>query len=225
MPAINVEKGGIYPIPDNVPFEEATFTEPLACVLRGQRRAGLKEGQSVLVLGSGISGMIHINLAKAKGASHIMATDISEYRLEMAKNFGADVAINAKEDVPSKVREINNGYLADLVILCTSATPAITQALKSVERGGTVLFFAPADEGVTLPVPINEIFWRRDVTLTTTYAGSPMDHLEALKWISSGNLDLKDMITHKLPLAETSKGFQLVAKSDDSLKVVVDPQR
>ncbi len=225
LPKINIEKGGIYPIPEDVSFEEATFTEPLACVLRGQRRAGLEEGQSVLVLGSGISGTIHINLARVKGASPIIATDVSDFRLSSAKKFGANETINAKEDVPSKVRDLNDGKLVDIVILCTSATPAITQALQSVERGGTVLFFAPADAGVTLPVPINEIFWRRDVTLTTSYAGSPMDHLEALKWISSSNLNLKDMITHRLSLAETSKGFQLVAKGDESLKVIIEPQR
>jgi L-iditol 2-dehydrogenase len=225
VPAINVEKGGVYPLPENVSYEEGTFAEPVACVLRGQRRAGMREGQSVLVIGSGISGILHINLAKAQGAKRIIATDVNDFRLESARKFGADAVIHADEYRPERLLELNDGRLADLVIVCTGATPAIEQALRSVEPGGAVLFFAPAQPGVTMPVPLNEIFWRKDVTLATSYAGSPADHLEALKLIGSGKIRAADMITHRLGLAETGKGFQLVAKAKDSIKVIIEPQK
>jgi L-iditol 2-dehydrogenase len=215
----------VYPIPDEVSFEEATLTEPLACVLRAQRIAGIHPGETVLVIGSGISGLLHIQLAKAMGAGRIIATDISEARLEAASTFGAAAVIHARKDVPSELRRVNDGWLADKVIVCTGAETANLQALESIERGGTVMFFAPTDPDVTLPIKVNELFFRNDITLTTSYAGSPADHVEAMELISSGGIDAKNMITDRLSLSETSKGFQLVAEAQRSIKVIIEPQR
>ena len=114
LPAINVDRG-VFIIPDEVSFEEASFTEPLACVLRGQRSAGLKPGDSVLILGSGIAGLLYVQLARASGAALVVATDVAEYRLEAARRFGADATIKAAEDVPARFRELNDGFLADVV--------------------------------------------------------------------------------------------------------------
>jgi len=224
LPAINVDRG-VYLIPDSVSFEEATFTEPLACVIRGQRKANIKPGQTVLVLGSGIAGLLHIQLAKALGAGLIIATDIVDYRLKAAKKFGAKYAINAKENIPELIKDVNDGRLADLVIVCTGATSAIDQALKSVDRAGTILFFAPTREGVTIPFSINETFWRKDIVLTTSYAGAPLDHHIALKLIEEKRVNVKDMITHRLPLSETGRGFKLVAEAKESIKVIIEPQK
>ena len=224
LPAINVDRG-VFLLPDEVSFEEATFVEPLACVLRGQRRARLQPGQSVLVIGSGIAGLLHVQLARALGAGRIVATDISGYRLEAAKRFGADAAIDADDYSPERLREVNQGLLADLVVVCTGAVPAITQALASVECGGTVLFFAPTAPGITTPISINDLFWRTDITLTTSYAGSPADYAAALKLIHACRVPVREMITQRLGLAETGLGFQLVAEARDSLKVIIEPQR
>lgn len=224
LPAINVDRG-VYRLPDEVSFEEATFTEPLACVLRGQRMAQIQPGNTVLIVGSGISGLLHVQLACALGASRAVATDINEYRLEAARQFGADATIHAQEDVPARLRQINEGRLADRVIVCTSATSAFTQALQSVERGGTVLIFAPTGQGVTVPISVNDLFWRNEVTLTSSYAGSPADHVMALELIRARRVRVREMITHRLGLAETGRGFQLVANAGDSLKVIVEPQR
>jgi L-iditol 2-dehydrogenase len=224
LPAINVDRG-VYPLPDSVSFEEGTFTEPLACVLRGQRIAQMQPGLSVLVIGSGITGLLHIQLARAMGAGKIVATDVNEYRLKAALRMGADAAFHASEEIHERVREVNDGMLADRVIVCTSARSAIIQALKSVERGGVVLFFAPTDPGVNIPLSLNEIFWRNEITLTSSYAGSPSDHVVALKLIRSKIVDVKGMITHRLGLAETGLGFQLVANPKDSIKVIIEPQK
>jgi len=224
LPAINVDRG-VFLLPDDVSFEEATFTEPLACILRGQRRANLQPGQSVLVIGTGISGLLHVQLARALGAGLIAAVDINAYRLEAAEKFGADAAIGADEFSPDRLRELNDGRLADLVIVCTGAVAAVNQALASVERGGTVLFFAPTVPGVTIPVSINDLFWRNDITLTTSYAGSPADYAAALRLIHARRLPVGEMITHRLGLAETGLGFKLVAGANKSLKVIIEPQR
>jgi L-iditol 2-dehydrogenase len=224
LPAINVDRG-VFLLPENVSYEDATFVEPLACVLRGQRRAGLEPGRSVLVIGSGISGMLHIVLARALGAGRIVATDISDYRLEMADRLGADAVMSATAYTPEKLRELNGDLMADLVIVCTGASSATGQALSSVERGGTILFFAPTGPGVTFPFSINDVFWRTDVTLTTSYAGAPADYATALRLISAGRLPIREMITHRLGLAEAGEGFRLVAGAGNSLKVIIDPRR
>ena len=224
LPAINVEYG-VFPLPDEVSYEDATLVEPLACVLRGQRRAGFRPGQSILVLGSGISGLLHVQLARALAADVIIATDISPYRLAAAEKFGADAAITAPGYSPECFRDLNHGYLADLVIVCTGAASAVEQAFQSVERGGTVLFFAPTAPGVTTPISINDLFWRSDRTLTTSYAASPADYAAALELIHARRLPVHDMITHRLGLSDTGLGFRLVAEAQDSVKIVIDPSR
>ena len=224
IPQINVNRG-VFPIPDHVGYDEASITEPLACVYRGQRRANLQPGQNVLVLGSGLAGLIHINLARALGAGRIIATDMVQDRLEAAKNLGADHTFLATDDIPSRLREVNDGRLADLVIVCTGAPPALQQGLDSVDRGGTVLFFAPTEPGVNISVPVNDLFFRNDATLTTTYAGAPGDLATALEMIASGRVQVEQMISHRLGLEEAGLGFELTAEAKSSLKVIIQPQK
>ncbi len=223
VPPINVDRG-VFLLPDEMSFEDGTFIEPLACVIRGQRLARLLPGQTVLVLGSGISGILHIAMARATGAGRIIATDISEYRLEAAQRFGADCVVHAAADVPSRLLQANDKRLADLVIVCTGALPAFQQALESVDRGGTVLFFAPTEPGVDIPVPVNE-FWRNGITLMPSYGGSPFDIGTAIELIRARLVPVHEMITHRLGLAETGRGFQLVAEAGESIKVIIEPQR
>ena len=223
VPSINVDRG-VFILPDEISFEEAVFIEPLACVLRGQRLARFKPGMSVFVIGSGISGVLHIALARASGAGWIIASDISEYRLKAARQFGADEVIHAKEVNPSKIREINHGRLADLVIVCAGTISAYVQALQSVDRGGTVLCFAPLEPGLSFVFPFFD-FWNDGITLLSTYGGSPFDITTAIELTKTQRLPLLEMITHRLPLAETGLGFQLVSEAKDSIKVIVEPHR
>ncbi len=225
IPKINIDKLGVYSIPKNVSFEEATFIEPLACVVRGQRLAGFKKEKSILVVGSGISGLLHIKLARANGAKFIAATDINDFRVAAAAKSGADLAVNAKDYTPEKFRAANGGNLADLVVICAGAKGALEQGFRSVERGGTILVFAAAEKDALLPVPVNEIFWRSEVTVLSSYAGSPADHVEALGKIDSKKVTVHDMITDRFGLADTVKGFKLVAEAGGSIKIIIEPQK
>jgi L-iditol 2-dehydrogenase len=223
IPKLNVDRG-VFLLPDEVSFEDGVFIEPLACVLRGQRLAKFSPGQAVFVIGSGISGVLHITLARASGAGRIIASDINEYRLKAAKQFGADEAINVKDVNSTKIREINKGRLVDLVIVCSGTISAYSQALQSVDRGGTVLCFAPLEPGLNFIFSFFD-FWNDGITLLPTYGGSPFDIERAIELIRTHRLPLREMITHRLPLAETGVGFQLVAEAKDSLKVIVEPHR
>ena len=221
VPRINVELGTLR-IPDSMTFDEGSFIEPLACVVRAQRFADIGPGQTVLVIGSGISGLLHLQLARARGAARIIATDISEYRLNAAKRFGADGIINGAEDVPARLREANDGRLADRVIVCTGAMPGIQQAIKSLDRGATLLFFAPTAAGIDVPIPLFD-FWRDEIKVVTSYAGSGADLQESLRLISERKVRVGEMVTHRLPLAQTELGFELTASGQDSIKVIIDP--
>lgn len=223
VPKINVDRG-VFILPDGVSFEDGVFIEPLACVLRGQRIARLSPGQSVFVIGSGISGVLHIALARASGAGWIIASDINEFRLKAAKRFGADETILAKEVNPTKIREINQGRLADLVIVCAGTISAYIQALQSVDRGGKVLCFAPLEPGLNFVFPFFE-FWNDGISLLSTYGGGPYDITNAIELIRTQRLPPREMITHRLPLEETGLGFQLVAEAKDSIKVIIEPHR
>jgi L-iditol 2-dehydrogenase len=221
IPQLNVDRG-VFPLPDELSFEHGVFIEPLACVVRGQRLVNLQPGQSVLILGSGISGLLHLLLARSLGAGRIIATDVSEYRMQLARQLGADGVIHAKENIPDRLRKINDGRLADLVIVCAGAPAAFDQALKSVDRGGTVLCFATAEPGVDLAVPINE-FWRNEVKLMPSYGNSPLDAVTAIELIRSRRVPVEKMITHRLSLRETGSGFRLVAEGGESMKVIIKP--
>jgi L-iditol 2-dehydrogenase len=222
LPSINVERG-VYLLPDDVSFGDATFIEPLACVYRGQRIAGIGIGKSVLVIGSGISGLLHIQLAKALGASLVIATDLSRYRLDFAESLGADEAVSADEDSSAVFRKRNRGRLADIVIVTAGSRAAIQQAFRSVERGGTILFFAPAGEGVSVELPVNDLFWRNEVTITSSYAANYNEHMKALELIRQKKVDVSAMITHTLELSDTARGFQLVEDARESIKVIITP--
>ncbi|MBN2688070.1 MAG: alcohol dehydrogenase catalytic domain-containing protein, partial [Deltaproteobacteria bacterium] len=135
IPRLNVDRG-IFFLPDEMTYDQGVFVEPLGCVIRAQRIAHLRPGQSVIILGSGISGLLHLLLAQTLGAGTIIVTDVNDFRLKMAVDFGADGAIDAQSYSPETLRDLNGGRLADLVIVCTGAPSAFDQALQSVDRGG-----------------------------------------------------------------------------------------
>ena len=208
VPKINVDNGTY--LLENLSYEEGTMIEPLACAVRGQNVIGVKEAHTVLILGSGLSGLLNIKVAKFKGAK-VIATDINEYRLKKAKEFGADEVINAKEQINIK---------ADRIIICTGAMQAVEQAFKCIDKKGTILFFAIPDKNIEIPTVD---LWRNELTLTSSYGAAPEDLKESLELIKHTKIDINGMITHKLPLEKIQEGFKLVSEAKESLKVVINP--
>lgn len=216
---------GTLRLPDEVTYEEGTFVEPLGCVVRAQERAGVREGSTVLVVGSGISGLLHIRVALALGAGRVLATDVSDYRLDWARRAGASAAFDAAkagDSLADLVRDANEGRLADLVLLCTGAPAAIRQSLACLDPGATYVFFAPPPPDKDVAMPMAEL-WRREVTIRTAYGAAPHDLERALDLITSGRVKVDDLVTHRLPLEETAEGFRLVAEARESVKVIIEP--
>jgi L-iditol 2-dehydrogenase len=223
VPKINVDLG-TYRLPTEMSYEEGSFIEPLGCVVRAQKWARLQPGQTVLVIGTGISGLLHIQLARVNKAALVVAADINSFRLRAAEELGAHIALVSDETLIPQLKLANEGRLADLVIVCTGAMPAVKQALRAVERGGTVLFFAPTASGTDVSIPLFE-YWRNEITVTTSYAASPVDMKQALELIHARQVRVREMITHRFSLNEAGLGFRLMESGQESIKIILEPQR
>ena len=211
---------GTYHLPDRISHDQSTFIEPLACVARAQKLAAIREGQTVMVMGCGMSGLLHVKLGKAKGCK-IVTTDINPQKLLYAERAGADVTIDAGENVP-EILLTRNGRKADVVMLCASALSAVEQAWNSVEKGGTIVFFTVPGPDKKVEIPLN-YFWTREVKILTSYYCGPPDILEAISLLESGTVIVDDLITHKLPLDDIIQGYRLVVEGKDSIKVIITP--
>lgn len=209
VPKINVDYG-VYVLPDQVSYAEGTMIEPLACGVRGLRLIDIRADHTVLILGCGISGILNIQLAKLTGA-RVVATDINEYRLNKAKEFGADEVLHAAQDLNLK---------ADRVIICTGAYAAVEQAFRCIDKKGIILLFAIPNRDIAIPIPD---FWRNELTVTSSYGAAPTDLEEALALIANKTINVKDTITQTLPLAQIQEAFKIVIEAKESLKVVLEP--
>lgn len=219
VPEMLIENGS-WLLPENVTYDQSTFIEPLACVIRAQRLAGLKGGQTIMLLGCGMSGLLHVKLAKFRNAK-VIATDTNIKRLKLAQKVGADTTIIATDNIPERL-VAESGRFADVVMLSTSAISAVEQAWKCVDKGGAIVFFAVPDPSKTVTVPIND-FWTKEIRILTAYYCGPSDIKEAIHLITTGAIKVDDLVTHKLPLSKISKGFQLVLNGQTSLKVIIQP--
>lgn len=211
---------GIFKLPDNMSYEQATFIEPLGTVVEGVK---LKEGDSVLILGSGIAGLLNLKFARANPVTRIIATDINEKRLEYAKKFGADYVVNANEFSPDFLRDVNEGQLADVVIVCAGAKSVTEQAYSSFGKGAQIIHFATPREGEKVE---RELFssWRRGFRESITYGATPKDCYTSLKLIKHGVIKVDDMITHRLSLEKIAEGFR-IASHGEGLKVIIEPHK
>jgi L-iditol 2-dehydrogenase len=208
VPKINVDYG-VYVLPGQVSYLEGTMIEPLACGVRGLGLIDIRAHHTVLILGCGISGILNIQLAKLTSA-RVVATDINEYRLKKAEEFGADVVLHAAQDLNLK---------ADRVIVCTGAYAAVEQAFRCIDKKGIILLFAIPNRDIAIPIPD---FWRNELTVTSSYGAAPADLEAALDLIAAKKINVKDTITQTLPLEEIQTGFKIVAEAKESLKVVLE---
>lgn len=222
VPAINVDRG-TWVLPDHVTFDQATFVEPLGCVVRGLRRIGLRPGETVAVIGCGISAQLMILTARAWGAGLIVAFDSIPFRRRLASLHGADVVVGEEAGFVEAIRAHNGGRKADVVILCR---PLVELGLEAVDRGGRVLFFTGAeDPSQTIRIPWNEIFWRTEVTLTSSYASPPQDSVTALTLIASRRVQVDSLITHRFPLEGLGQAISMLTHpwEHESLKILIYP--
>ncbi|HTU88194.1 MAG TPA: alcohol dehydrogenase catalytic domain-containing protein [Solirubrobacteraceae bacterium] len=183
-----------------------TFIEPLACVLRAQNRAGLHPGDTLLVVGAGINGLLQIGAAHARGIEAVWVREPRPERLDRALALGA---------------ELHGNELVDVAIVCTPKPEAIAAAPAALAPGGTICLYAPPVPGSPVPLDGSELFLR-ELTVTASYSAGPNDMRTALELIASGRIDPAPLVSHRLPLEETARALEL-QRGATALKVVVEP--
>jgi len=208
-------------IPDGVSFEEATLIEPVACGVRAIKKCEIQYGDAVAIVGAGPAGVINTVLAKLSGAGQIMVSDVIDYRLEKAREFGADFTVNVhNESFLDKVREATEGRGADVVVVTAPNINAYVSGLEVCRKGGTVCVFAPTSPEQSLSLSAHQLFFQ-EIKIVPSYSTSHLETRTALELIRSGRVDAKGLITHRFPLSQTAEAFQTAAKSKKCLKVVV----
>lgn len=208
-------------LPDNVSFEDATLIEPTACVVKSLRRAGIRKGDVILIIGMGVMGMIHIMLARELGAERIIGADMVGFRLNKAGELGADSTINVKEKgMKETVLDLTEGRGADIVIVGPNSVNAMKSGLECVAPGGRVIFFTPARPDERLTIDPNHLYFN-DINIITSYSCGPDDTREALSYIERGVVRAMNLITHRFRIEDTEFAYRTVAKAEDSLKVII----
>jgi L-iditol 2-dehydrogenase len=207
----------VLPLPDGLSDRAGTLVEPLACVVRGQRMAGVSAGSRVAVVGAGSMGLLEIDAARAAGAAAVVAVEPRADRRSLAEAAGA---IARAEPEPAAVRAALGGALADAVIVCTAARAAIAGALHLAAPGGVVQLFAPTPPGEMVPLDLGAV-WFREVTIQSTYSAGPEDTRAALDLLAAGAIGIDRVVSHVVPLAEIERAFEL-ARSGAATKVVVE---
>ncbi len=220
IPRINLENDTL-DIPDTLSYEDGTLIEPTACVVKALKKAHVKRGDTVLVIGLGVMGLLNILLARKYGAGKIIGADRVPYRLKKAKGFGADETVDvSKVDLVDSLKELTAGLMADLVIVGPNSADAMKQGLHAVGAGGSVLFFTPAKPDEHLTFQPNDIYFR-DINIITSYSCGPTDTADALEIIETGTVRADKLITHRFPIDQTAEAFRLTARAGDSLKSVI----
>jgi len=210
-------------IPQHISYEEAAITEPLACVLHGAEKVGVKLGDTVAIIGAGPIGLLHLLTAKKNGAEKVISIDLVEERLNFAKKLGADETINAgKENVVEKVRQLTRGYGADVVIEAIGLPQTWEQALKLVRKGGSVLEFGGCPPGTEITVDTEQLHYG-EVTVHGAFHATPLHFKKALNLIASGTIDVKPLITKKIGLAEIAEAFEVLSTTKSEIKIAVIP--
>jgi L-iditol 2-dehydrogenase len=220
IPETNLENDTLL-LPETLSYEDGTLIEPLACVLKGLKRARIRQGDTVLVIGLGVMGMLNILALKKYGAGRIIGADMVSYRLNKARELGADDVIDAsKEDTIEALKDLTSGQMADIVIAGPNSVDALKTGIASVGAGGTVLMFTPVKPEETLTINPNELYFK-DISLITSYSCGPSDTADALELMESGAVKASHVITHRFPIEETEKAYRLTAEAKESLKCII----
>ncbi|MCD6445463.1 zinc-binding dehydrogenase [Candidatus Bathyarchaeota archaeon] len=210
-------------IPIHLSYEEAALTEPLACVLHGAEEANIKIGDTVVIIGAGAIGLLHLLTAKKFGASKVISIDLVDERLDFAEKLGADETINAgREDVIRKVKELTDGYGADVVIEAIGLPATWEEALKLVRKGGTVLEFGGCPIGTEIKVKTEALHYG-ELTVKGAFHATPLHFKKALNLIASRTIDVRPLITKRMKLENIREAFEILTTSKKEIKIAIIP--
>jgi len=216
-----IRMGNVVKVPDGLPSEAAALTEPLSCVINAQEEARVGEGMSVVVVGAGPLGCMHIEVARARGASHIIAVQRSRPRCELAAAFDVDAVVcSLDEDPAERVRELTGGRGADRVIVCAPDRAAQEQSIQLAAKGGVVSLFASLPKGASEIALDSRVIHYGQIAVVGCSDSRAEHAVEALGLLASGAVDAGKIVTHEVPLEDILEGIAIM-KRKVGLKVVV----
>jgi L-iditol 2-dehydrogenase len=220
IPARAVELGNVHVLPDHVSHAEAAMVEPLACVLNGQNKVSLRQGDTVVILGSGPIGTLHVKLARLRGASRVIVSEPNAARRAAALEAGADAVTDPMAgDLRTAILSETRGLGADVVI-CAIGIPALaSQAVGLAAKGGRVSLFAGFSKGEMGNLDVNAIHYE-ELRLTGAFGLSRKDYEDALHMVGDGRIDLRSMVTHSYGLDALDAAFSM-AESGAAMKVAI----
>lgn len=221
VPAEYIKSGNVFRVPEGLSMPEAALAEPLACCINGQSNAPVKLGDVVVIMGAGPIGLLHLQLAKASGASVIMS-EPNAMRRELARELGADRVVDpTAEDLAAVVDSLSGGVGADVVMLAIGVPALVNVALDLVKKRGAVNLFAGFSVGDMPPVDVNKIHYK-EIHLTGASASARKDHELALTLIKNKTVEASKIISHCFSLEEAGKALEL-AESGGGIKVAIMP--
>jgi len=210
-------------LPDHVSFDEGCLIEILSCAWRALKRASIYPGDTVFVVGSGFVGLAAIQIARILGAGRVIISDFVDFKLDLARELGADAVINpGREKVFEKLLEINGGRKADKVMTIAGSIKAVQEAATLVDKGGTLMQFGPTEQDATFPWAPNNFFYS-EISYIPSYSSSPLDTKEVAHYLFRGDIKVKKLITHHFRLEQIKEALEVKKRAVDSLKIIVHP--
>lgn len=203
--------------PEGLPFEHAAFLEPLACVVHGQEAIGLRAGETVVIIGAGPIGLLHLMLARAKGARRIVMVARREARLTASRELGADVVLDEQAHGPHElllaVRDATDGLGADVVIECAATPEAWEHAVGLARRGGRVLWFGGCKPGTTVSLDTRRVHYD-EITAMGVFHFRPAAVAESHRLLATRALDVAPLVTESLPLERLPEAFERIGRGE-----------
>lgn len=214
-------RGDTHLLPDTMSYAAGSLIEPAACVVKSLRRAGLARGETLLVVGLGIMGQLHVVLGKAAGL-RVVAADLVDFRLAKALSLGADAVIDVRsQTLADGIVAANGGDKADAVIVGPGSIEAMQAGIAATGSAGRVVLFTASQPADVLPIKPYELYFD-EISIVPSYSCGPTDTRDALTAITEGIIREEDLITHRFGLERIMDAFQAAARVDESLKTIVE---
>jgi L-iditol 2-dehydrogenase len=222
IPGVAIRQGNIFKAPPDIPFEVLALIEPLACCYNGNRRSQIKLGDTVVIMGAGAIGLMHLQLARRAGATKIVMSEPLDERRALAKEMGADICVNPQKDsLMEVVMKETQGLGADATLLAIGVPALINEAFGITRKQGSVNLFAGFGGKGESSIEANLIHYN-ELNVTGTASAAPWHFNEAMKLVTSGQINLEKLITNRFPLEEIDKALKTVLEGR-GIKVIVLP--
>ena len=221
VPEWNVSRGGLITLPDNVSYDEAALVEPLACCIRAWNKCKFQKDDDIAVLGAGPAGLMHVLLAKTRGAGKIFVIDINDFRLKFAKKYDVQIFNSVfDQDLAGKIRSATAGRGVDSCVVATGSMEALLQSFELTRKGGNIMLFGVPPRGSELSYDMSKLY-SSEHSIIPSYAASEIETNEALKLIAEKKADMASLITHRFDISRAVEAVRCAHEAKDAMKVIV----